>query len=451
MKRTASQWLAISSISVVLVISAHARTRPRYGGNLRVETSAVVNNSADFLRPLIGDTLTSLDPQGKPRPHLALRWASQNGGKRWQFWIRSDAKLPDGSFLTATLIAQGLTALTTQFHRWQSVRASGDTLIFESDTPMPDLPAELASPFNAIAFADPSGATVGTGPFRIAGGSPNTVILKSNSDYWHGRPFVDSIEITGQHSVRAQWLDLNITRTDIAEVPPEEIRLAEQSRMRTAISPVNELLVLKISDDTPQLQDVHLRQAIADSIDRNSILNFIYQKQGETTGSLLPNWMTGYGMLFDSAQDLATARDIRAALPYIPALTIAYPSGDSTLQLIAERVALNIRDAGLNVQTSPDNATVKADMHLVLLHLQSDNPAVALAGIANELGMTMTPLPSNGMENIYNTEQAMLSAYKAVPLLYLPTAYAASSRVRDWRVGKMGALSWRDYWLEDHK
>ncbi len=435
----------------MLVVSAFARTRPRYGGNLRVETADVVTNSADFLRPLIGDTLTSLDPQGNPQPRLALRWESQNGGERWQFWIRPDTKLTDGSFLTATLVAQSLTTLTAQFHRWQSVRASGNSVIFESGTPMPNMPAELASPLNAIVFADASGATVGTGPFRIAGSSPNTVILKANSEYWRGRPFVDSLDITGQQSVRTQWLDLNVTRTDIAEVPPDVIRLAVQSRMRTAISPVNELLVLQISDGTSQLQDVHLRQAIANSIDRNSILNFIYQKQGEATGSLLPNWMTGYGMLFDSSQQLAVARDLRAALPYVPALTIAYPSGDSTLQLIAERIALNIRDAGLNVQTAPDSATLRADMHLMRLRLPSDNPVVALAGIANELGITIPPLTSNSMEGICKAEQAMLSTYKVVPLLYLPTAYAASNRVRDWHLDKMGTPLWQGYWLEDRK
>jgi len=451
MKRTASQWLVISSISVLLVVSALARSRPRYGGNLRVETVDAVTNTADFLRPLVGDTLTSLDSQGNPQPRLALRWESQNGGKRWQFWIRPEAKLPDGSLLTATLVAQSLTALTAQSHRWQSVRASNNSVIFDSDAPMPDLPAELASPLNAIVYADASGAAIGTGPFRIAGSSPTSIVLKANSDYWHGRPFVDSIDITGQRSVRSQWLDLNVMRTDVAEVPPEAIRLAEQSRIRTAISPVNELLVLKISDVTPQLQDVHLRQVIADSIDRNSILNFIYQKQGEATGSLLPNWMTGYGMLFDSSQELATARDLRAGLPYVPALTIAYPSGDSTLQLIAERIALNIRDAGLNVQTAPDSATLKADMRLVRLRLPSETPAVALAGIADQLGMTMPPLTSNGIESIYRAEQAMLSTYKVVPLLYLPTAYAASSRVRDWHVDKMGTLSWQEYWLEDRK
>lgn len=451
MKRTASQWLAISSVSVLLVASSLARTRPRYGGHLRVETTNTVTSSADFLRPLIGDTLISLDSQGNPQPRLALHWKSQNGGKRWEFWIRPDAKLPDGSFLTATLVAQSLSARANQFHRWQSVRARGNSVIFDSDTPMPDLPAELASPLNAIAFADPSGATIGTGPFRIASSSPNSLILKANSEYWHGRPFVDLLAITGQRSVRVQWLDLNVTRADIADVPPETIRLAEQSRVRTAISPVNELLALTISDDTPQLQDIHLRQTIADSIDRNAILNFIYQKQGEATGSLLPNWMTGYGMLFNSSQDLATARNLRATLPYVPALTIAYPSDDSTLQIIAERIALNIRDAGLNVQTAPDSATLKADMHLMRVRLPSNSPAVALAGITNELGIAAPLLTSNSMENIYTAEQAMLSTYKDIPLLYLPTAYAAGSRVRDWRIGAMGAPLWQDYWLEDHR
>ena len=72
--------------------------------------------------------------------------------------------------------------------------------------------------------------------------------LTANESCWQGRPFVDQITIAGNRPIREQWLDLSVGRADIAEVPPQELRLAQQKHLSVVVSPPVELLALEVSD-----------------------------------------------------------------------------------------------------------------------------------------------------------------------------------------------------------
>jgi len=101
MKPTVSAWLAAVSAFLALAI-LKAENRPRYGGTLRVEMSATLNNldpaeiPADpvileakaRLVPAVFETLVRLDESGKPQPWLATSWAHDVAGKRWVFTPR---------------------------------------------------------------------------------------------------------------------------------------------------------------------------------------------------------------------------------------------------------------------------------------------------------------------------------------------------------------------------
>ncbi|MGA9984410.1 MAG: hypothetical protein WBP95_13115, partial [Acidobacteriaceae bacterium] len=70
-------------------LSAAGRTRPHYGGALRIETQGDPWQMPDGIaRRLVLDTLTTVGDTGGARPALAVRWESQNADHRWEFWIR---------------------------------------------------------------------------------------------------------------------------------------------------------------------------------------------------------------------------------------------------------------------------------------------------------------------------------------------------------------------------
>ncbi len=432
--------LALAGMVLMLAGVAEARTRPHYGGVVRMESSAGADTAG-----LVTETLTSVDASGRIEPWLAERWEAQNGGRRWQFWLRANVRVHDGSILTATDIAQALSSKPGA--PWRTVQANGSTVIFETDQPEPSLPALLSLPQYAISKTDGSGSLIGTGPFRLNSVAGNVAKLAAFDDYWQGRPYVDAVELHGGRGMRDQWMDLGIARADVVEVPAEQIRRAQQERLRTLVSRDMELIALVPSPNS--VQDVRLRQAISVSIDRTSLLNVIFQKQGEVAAGVLPDWMTGYDFLFSAAQNLALARDLRGQTGQTGTITIAYEAGDGIQQLLAERVVLNARDAGIVMQAIPRNGSAQADLNMVRLALVSPNAGAALRQITSAVGVDGAV--DSDPDALYRNERDLLSSYRVIPLLYVPRAFAASQRIRNWTLDATGAPAVTQIWTEDRR
>ena len=268
-------------------------------------------------------------------------------------------------------------------------------------------------------------------------------------DYWQGRPYVDSAEFVTGRGLRDQWMDLGVARADIVEVPAEQIRRAQQERLRTLVSRDMELIALVPSANS--VQDVRMRQAISAAIDRTSLLNVIFQKQGEVAAGALPDWMTGYDFLFSATQNLALARDLRGQAGQTGTITIGYAAGDGIQQLLAERVVLNARDAGIVMQAVPRNGNAQADLNMVRLALVSPNAAVALQQITSSIASGTADPTDADAEALYRNERDLLSSYRVIPLLYVPRAFAASQRIRNWTLDATGAPAVTQIWTEDRR
>jgi ABC-type transport system substrate-binding protein len=187
-----------------------------------------------------------------------------------------------------------------------------------------------------------------------------------------------------------------------------------------------------------------LRQAISLAIDRSAIHNVIFQRQGEIAGGLLPNWMTGYAFLFSSAQDLERARQLRTEVGNIPPMTIAYNITDPSERLIAERIALNMRDIGVNMQAVAGNGP--AEMKLKRVALMSSDPATALNGVVETLGI-MPAASSPTLESLYTNERVAVKTFAAIPLVHLPKITAMKGRVHNWKTTPIGAWHLEDIWV----
>ncbi len=441
---------AISALVAALSLTAMARTRPHYGGTLRVEIEGDPWQRPDGpARRLVYDGLTQLDPTGAPRPALALTWEPDGNNHRWQFRLRAGVHFHDGSSVTSAAVAASLTALCAVDCPWIAVKAVGPLVVFTSDSPMPNLPALLASDQYLIAqitTADgrtPSGAS-GTGPFQVSGFNNGVLALAANENCWSGRPFADAIEIRVHRPIREQWLDLSVGRADVVEVPPDLLRQAQQQRLTVLVSPPVTLLALQVSD-TGALANVKLRGAIAAAVDRGALYNVIFQKQGEITASLLPQRLTGYSFLFPTERDLNRAHELRGGLT-TGQLTLG-AEGDGTMQLAAQRIALNLREAGFNVQMA--GAGIRhADLILRKLPTAGADPANVLEQIMRSAGDT-TSVAAETPAALFKVELTFLEEKKLIPLLNLPLAYAAGPRVRDLHLRADGTPDLADASLED--
>ncbi len=441
---------ATSFLLVSAALLAWGRTRPHYGGTLRVEIAEDPwQRPGGIARRLVLDGLTRADASGATQPALAVDWNSENQNHRWQFKLRPGVHFQDGSPLTPIAVVASLNTACPSNCPWSAIHAVGGSVIFTGDEPMPNLPGLLAGDEYLIALTitsegKPPEGVIGTGPFQVSGFLNGVLTLAANENCWAGRPFAGTIEIRAHRAVRDQWLDWSVGRTDIVEVPPEQMRQAQQQRLNIVSSPPVTLLAVQIAE-SGSLESPLLRQSMALGIDRSALSNVIFQKQGEVTASLLPANLTGYSFLFPVERDLAKAQQLRGGITP-PLLTLAAP-GDATMQLAAQRIALNLREGGFNVQVTGD-ATQHVDLTLREFRLEGNQPQAALESIAGDAGLNPPP-PGQGDMALFQSESEILGRYTLIPLLYLPRAFAVSGRVRDLRLNPDGSPDLADASLLD--
>jgi peptide/nickel transport system substrate-binding protein len=383
-------------------------------------------------RSLVFETLVRIDAAaaaGAPQPCLAVSWQHDPTAKRWQFNLRPGVKFHDGSPLTAAAVAASLQAALPGV----TITATGDAVTVRASHPLPDLPLDLAH--NGLVFAhNAEGGVLGTGPFRLTAFEPGRrATFAANEDYWGGRPFLDSIDVQLGRGLRDQLADLELGKADVVEVGPNDLRRASDHGRTVWSSAAVSLIALAFVPGAPSSVDApRLREALALSIDRAAMHTVLLQKQGEVSAALLPQWISGYAFAFPTTPDLPRARALANALP--PAartLALTYDPSMRTARSLAERVAVNARDAGLAVQVSPQNP--RADVRLVEVRLASLDPERALAGLAAALGLqsqaALAASPASPAA-LYESERKLLDGFRAIPLFQLPVLYGAASRVR---------------------
>ncbi len=469
MKVTRLRFLAAASCLLAVVAGAaaysHAATRPRYGGTLRVEMRAYVNSmdprdwylgtpdSADSERllALVFDRLVELDGDGRVAPALAIGWQHDANFTHWQFLLRDGVKFHDGTPLTASSAVAALQAEIPE--RWH-IAAADHAVAFNFAEPHPQLLSEIASGRSFI-FRATGDTVIGTGPFRIAGWQAQQRLeLTASDDYWAGRPYVDRVEIGLGIALQQQYLDLG--KTDIAELAPNLLRRAEESGAHVSVSPPVEVWALICDPDGRAVGDSRLVQALSLSIDRTSIVNVLLQHQGEPAGSLLPQWLSGYAFAFSTGPDLTRAKQLRSQVSSSPALTLVYDAADALAMQIAQRVAVNARDAGITITATgesriADRGASKVDLKLMRLRLVPPDAGQALGALLAQVepnnGAT-PPAPLNSPQERYAAEQAAIENARVIPLAFVPELYAVNPVVKDWRIPRWGGWDLASVWLD---
>ena len=261
---------------------------------------------------------------------------------------------------------------------------------------------------------------------------------EANENAPGGRPFVDSIDVQMGRSMRDQGIDLELGKADLVEV---ELRRPGTGRKVWSSSPVRVMALVFGA----RIDDPRLREALALCVDRAAIHNVLLQRQGEITGALLPQWLSGFAFLFSTATDVARARTLVSGLPRAARpLTIGVE--DPAWQPIVSRIALNARDAGLML--SPATVNAAADVRLVEVRVASADPARALSGIAAALGLP-EPARTDSPETIYAAERALLDGYRVIPLFHLPDVYGVAPRVKGGPgITPLGEWRFENLWLE---
>ncbi|MDR2128240.1 MAG: ABC transporter substrate-binding protein [Burkholderiaceae bacterium] len=317
LKRPALRATLLALLLAAAAFSAsHAQQQPTRGGTLnwalRVEppTLVPINTSAGGatdIGPKVTEGLLTYDNQLNPKPLLATAWEVAPNGLRYTFKLRKGVKWHDGKPFTSADVAWSILAVKQYHPRGRATLAQvreiqtpdAHTAILLLDKPAPYLLTALSSSEAPIvprhlyegkdvASNPHSNAPVGTGPFLFKEWVRGShLVLERNPDYWDKpKPYVDRViaRFIPDASARAAALesgDIHIAGGGVAVSEIARFSKLPNLRVDTSASPYsspyNQII---INHETPVLQDIRVRRAIAQAISVERIGKLAWYGQG---------------------------------------------------------------------------------------------------------------------------------------------------------------------------
>ena len=479
MKRLLLRLFAISSL-VLVAAGVYGSSRPRYGGTVRVLLHDKVMSidplsdddhpaARDRMAALTFETLTEIDAQGRLRPNLALSWHADTAKRVWQFRLRL-ANFHDGTVLTA---ADAAASLAKSHPAWKYSAPDRQTVAIETPSPVQHMAEMLAlTRYAIVKRTEANGATVlvGTGGYKLTlWQAGERAQFTANEDYWGGRPFADTIEFQMGSSLREQLMDRQLGQYAATELSVDQIRTVEQNNQTVTLSrPADLLAIIFLQPDTggrpgKKPVDPRVREALGLAINRAAISNVLFQRRGIPASGLLPQWLTGYEFTFGGVPNLDRARELRAdaaAFVVISPIALAYDFSDPLAKLVAERIAVDAREAGIVVQPFGEShinsraarASINADAVLLRVPLQSVDPPVALAARIDDLGLLQENnsaiLGTTRPEDLLEIERKMLESHRVLPVAHVPQVLWLNNSAHNWQQLVNGAWQLDQLWVE---
>jgi peptide/nickel transport system substrate-binding protein len=501
--------------------TVYGATEPQYGGTLVVEVHAapLVLDPAKWkmgapeyaasvqIASAVFDRLVTLDRFGRFQPALATEWSHDAAWRRWQFTLRPGVEFSDGSLLTSAEVAAALQELLPDK---PMVTGAGTRVVVQFPSAVPDLLEQLASQRYFIYRRASDNALLGTGAFFVkefipasSGATVAHYKLAANEHCWAGRPFVDLLEVNAGVPMLRQLFDLQLGKADVVELSPDLVRRATQENLHVWASAPMLLYALRISSETggpgksaaarSAAAKMGIGEALSQAMDRGTMANVLLQRQAETAASFLPQWLSGYAFVFGSAFDgesrvprakeTSSARfagaNEQGATPVSPLRLRVDASGDLA-KLIAERVAINARQAGITVQVQPhstgrDSSSANgagtgktadaSGLRLVAWRYSSLSERAELDAMVSELQLEPTADEKTAADaeqsygsqygpyghvygRTYGHEKRLLEKRELIPLVVMPEYVGLSAGVRDWTAERWGEWHLADVWLD---
>ena len=327
--------------SVLLVLSValagcgntpatNASGQPKTGGTVTIVPSPYGSFTRNFnpysssvnsgTQGMIYETLLYFNREkaGSVQPWLASAYSWSPDGKTLTFTIRKGVKWTDGQPLTSADVVFTLNYLhqypgIDTYSLWsvissvsapdpQTVTVNFSTTAFTylwylaGQTYI--LPQHLwSSVSDPVLYTDPN--PVGTGPFTLKSFDPQLYVFAKNAHYWQpGKPYVDAVRYPAYTSNTSADLLLSQASVDWTGVFSPNLEKTYVQRDPTHdkywFPPSNDVM-LYLNDAKAPFNNVAVRQAISDAIDRTQLSKVGedgYEEVASPTGLVLPNEQT---------------------------------------------------------------------------------------------------------------------------------------------------------------
>lgn len=362
---------------------------PARGGVLRVSVDQAVAklnplqtrvNPEYLVAELLYSGLTRLKPDMSAEPDLAESWTSSPDLAEWTFALRKGVTFHDGSPCTAADVVATFEAILdakTASPARQNVgpiakiAAKDDaTVVFTLSAPFADLPVTIAYTNARIVpaavirsgLARLDREAIGTGPFKLVAFEPErqVTVVRNDAFYDKARPYLDRIEIVVFPDVTAEASALISGDTDllISTPPTEFARLQKAAGVKALRTPSGQFLNVNFGCDQKPFNDPRVRQAMALTVDRATMVDFVTEGFGTPGNDTALN--SAYRFHADlpmKKPDIARAKALLAEAGYPNGLSATLVASDRPGQRTQLAVALRemAKPAGfdIKVETMP--------------------------------------------------------------------------------------------------
>jgi peptide/nickel transport system substrate-binding protein len=314
------------------------------------------------------ETLVKLDSEGHLRPLLAQEWNVSTDRLTYTFTLNPAAKFASGKQVTADAVAASIrriqkepvaSVLTAQMSVVrEAVATNPGTLTVTLDRPsnnwLYDMSSTAGMIFDPDGVATASQKSAGSGPFQLKSWNRGqSVILAKNPSYWGTPARFDQVTFryfNDPNAMNAAMLSGDIDIISNLQAPDALAQFADPTRFTVNNGTTNGEVVLGFNHSSKPLKSLKVRQAITRAIDRQSLVDTVWNGQGTLIGSMAVPTDPWYEDLTTiNAFDPAKARDLlKQADIGSPTLRLRVPTLPYAVKS-AQFVASQLKDVGFKV------------------------------------------------------------------------------------------------------
>ena len=344
--------------------------KPPLGGTLRVALAAPIGSLdpqlADPNPLVVGQIFEGLVASGRNGPvaALATKWLVGADGRVWTFTLRDGVSFHDGTPLDGAAVAKSL-GRTNDALIEKAEAPDSRTVVLTTRVPYgPFLSALATTPYLIVS---PASRASGTGPFRLPAGGEGVrpLILEQNDRYWRADasgqklPYLDKLSFAAIPDPGTRLASIRAGNVDFVQ----DLALGDIGTIRTdpslqlVVRPESMVLYLGLNLSLPPLDDLRVRQAIAQSLNPRSLVDRLYSGTATAASQFPPPAMLGYddSVTEFAKNDPANAKKLLAdsAHPSLDLDLWYVLDGNLTvpdMRKVAEAVATDLATAGISAE-----------------------------------------------------------------------------------------------------
>lgn len=362
---------AVASASVTMVLSRDP---------ISMDPQGPIDPSAPVILAYVYDTLLFQDSDGTIQPYLATSWDVEQGGRLITFHLRDDVVFSNGSPLNADSVIftfERLQEIGQRSFIYSEIMNVGEfeklddyTVRFHLRAPSVTLLSALTYAYAGIlepgavaASGDAYGRNpVGSGPYMVKDWVPeNSMTLVSNPNYHGQRPTDQDAEASDITEMNLRFSSNESARVnalltgevDIAYISSGALmETFEDNPDFTVIdSPTRGLVILGFNTGREPFNDVTMRRAVAQAVDKQLILDITAPGMGIVVNQPIAPSIFGYVPELETeapSYDLEAAQAAVAAAGYTDTEIKILTSNFPTYQNMATIVQAQLQAIGLN-------------------------------------------------------------------------------------------------------